>query len=100
MRNGKRDMRKIVTIAGTTALLALTAGLSTAQAETWCRQANGSSMCAFSSYQQCASVVRTAGGTCTRSGFRAETRRTSRYASYSSTPLPVNLHPSRFDCSN
>lgn len=93
-------MRKIVTIAGAAVLMAFTAGVSTAQAETWCRQAGGTSMCAFSSYQQCASVVRTAGGSCTRSAFRTETRRTSRYASYSSTPLPVNLHPSRFSCSN
>jgi hypothetical protein len=74
----------------------------TAQAETWCR--NGT-MCSFSSYQQCASTVRVLGGQCTRerarySEPRISARAASRYAQYSSSPLPVNLHPTRFSCSN
>lgn len=91
--------------AGLIAGAALMTAVSPASAETWCR--NGS-MCVFSSYQQCASTIGVMGGVCTRERAMARyaeprpvsSRGSSRYASYSSTPLPLNVHPSRFDCNN
>ena len=83
-----------------------------AQAEIWCRRdlGGGHAMCGFASAQQCLASVRVSGGACEREGAlrRAEPRRAvhgasyrgARYSHYSSTPLPVNLNPSRFDCSN
>jgi hypothetical protein len=93
-------------ITGLFAVAALMTATS-AHADTWCR--NGS-MCVFGSYQQCASAVRVMGGVCARETSRytpaprySETRVSAgraSYAQYSSSPLPTNLHPSRFSCSN
>jgi hypothetical protein len=101
MRLVVRNVWVSVMVAGTALLIA-----SSAQADTWCR--NGT-LCIYSSYQQCASSIRIMGGSCTRERSprysaqpqqpRAFVGRSS-YAQYSSSPLPTNLHPSKFSCSN
>ena len=102
-------MRARTGAAGLGALIVMLGASAPAQAEVWCRRdlSGAHTMCGFATAQQCLAAVRVSGGACDRGGVArhaAEPRRAvrsgTRYAHYSSTPLPVNLNPSRFDCSN